>query len=97
VKISFIHGIPERGPGSILNSPGAREYPLSDGKHEIAVVILRYFSDNGGEGDGSRKGRQAAPVNENAQNETTCLPSTLKNVPVVCPSSLAPRGVHEKE
>jgi hypothetical protein len=41
---------------------------------EIVVAILRHFSDNGGQGDSSRKGLHAAPVNEKVQNETTSLP-----------------------
>jgi hypothetical protein len=44
---------------------------------QIIVVILRYFSDNGGEEDGRGEGRWAGPVNENVQNETMSLPPVL--------------------
>ncbi len=37
-------------PISLLYSPC-----LSNGKSEIVVVILRHFSDNGGQGDGCGK------------------------------------------
>jgi hypothetical protein len=33
------------------SSPGAHECGFSDGKPEIAIVIFRDFSDNGGKGD----------------------------------------------
>jgi hypothetical protein len=33
-------------------SPGAHENPLSNGKPEIVVVVLRHFSDNGRQGGG---------------------------------------------
>jgi hypothetical protein len=46
-----VHELPPKRAYLIDNStiiPGVREYRLLDGKLEIVVVILRYFSDNGG-------------------------------------------------
>ena len=37
-------------------SHGAYEHPLSNGKPEILVVVLRHVCDNGAQGDGSGKG-----------------------------------------
>jgi hypothetical protein len=38
-------------PVKTASDSAAHEYRLSNGKHEITVVILRHFSDNGRQGD----------------------------------------------